>query len=74
MELETEIERVSNLWNDWIEQNGIGSVTDRRKNVQKQIDEILSNLTENNDLKENTKLLYHAKLLTGMYFYTILRL
>lgn len=64
-EMETEIERVSNLWTDWIAQNGFERLKDRHENVQREIDEVVVQL-ENSDLSSNLKILYHAKLLTGM--------
>ena len=34
-----EIERVSNLWSDWVEIHGVDSLPDRRKSVEKEISE-----------------------------------
>ena len=35
--LEKEIERVSNLWSEWLEIHGVDSLPDRRKSVEKEI-------------------------------------
>ena len=61
--LEKEIERVSNLWSDWVEIHGVDSLPDRRKFVEKEISEVLEKLENEED--SNFKSLNHAKLLTG---------
>ena len=63
--LEKEIERVSNLWSDWVEIHGVDSLPDRRKSVEKEISEVLEKLENEED--SNFKSLNHAKLLTGQY-------
>ena len=44
-----EIERVSNLWSDWVEIHGVDSLPDRRKSVEKEISEVLEKLENEED-------------------------
>ena len=65
MSLDIEIERVSNLWNDFVEINGIESIKSRKENINDEINKTIK-LIENSEMTESEKRLNHAKLLTGM--------
>ena len=61
--LEKEIERVSNLWTEWVEIHGVDSLPERRKSVEKEISQVLEKLENEEDF--NFKTISHAKILTG---------
>ena len=70
MTLESEIERVSNLWSEWIGKNGIERIKERRENVEREIERLSAQVAEDVEIDQNDKLLFSATLLTAMPEYS----
>ena len=58
------MEEIGNKWDNWIENNGLEFLSDRRKNIQSQIENLLTEIDADENLKDIKKLVLKAKLIT----------
>ena len=62
--MEEKVEEIGTKWDNWIENNGIESLSDRRKNIQSLIENLLVEIDADENLKDIKKLVLKAKLIT----------
>lgn len=62
--MEEKVEEIGTKWDNWIENNGLESLSDRRKNIHTQIENLLTEIDADENLKDIKKLVLKAKLMT----------
>ena len=62
--MEEKVEEIGNKWDNWIENNGLEFLSDRRKNIQSQIENLIPEIDADENLKDIKKLVLKAKLIT----------
>ena len=62
--MEEKVEEIGTKWDNWIENNGLESLSDRRKNIHTQIENLLTEIDADENLKDIKKLVLKAKLIT----------
>ena len=62
--MEEKVEEIGNKWDNWIENNGLEFLSDRRKNIQSQIENLILEIDADENLKDIKKLVLKAKLIT----------
>ena len=62
--MEEKVEEIGTKWDNWIENNGLECLSDRRKTIQSQIEKLLVEIDADENLKDIKKLVLKAKLIT----------
>ena len=62
--MEEKVEEIGTKWDNWIENNGLECLSDRRKNIQSLIENLLVEIDADENLKDIKKLVLKAKLIT----------